>query len=98
MAKYKSKPNVIEAEQFFIDQPLPFRDKGPYVCIGCIHSADTSCSQCGRFFVITAHRQRVFLEDGDWIVLEPVGPLVPSFAAYPVKPDIFATRYELAEE
>lgn len=80
---FSNKPLVIEAEQFWPDKPLPFRDRGPYVAFND-----------GRFYVITAHAQSVTLAPGDWVVLEPVGPHVPSFAAYPVKPDIFEARYE----
>lgn len=82
--KFKARDIQINAEQFFHDKPLPFRDKGPYVCF-----------DDGKFYVITAHAQKAYLADGDWVVPEPVGPSVPSFAAYPVKPEIFAARWEL---
>ncbi len=80
--KFRSNPRVIEAEQFFHDKPLPFRDRGPYVCFD------------GVFYVVTAHAQRVNLSDGDWVVPESGGPQMPSFAAYPIKPDIFSANYE----
>jgi hypothetical protein len=84
MAKFRKKPVVIEAEQFWPDRtPLPFNDRGPYVAI-----------EDGRFYVVTAHAQKAYLAAGDWVIPEPVGPSVPSFAAYPVKPDIFDATYE----
>ena len=92
--KFHSKPRIIEAEQFFHDKPLPFRDKGPFVQFGCDCGDRGHCSRCGKFYVTTAHRQTVVLEDGDWIVPEPSGPHVLAFAAYPIKPDIFAATYE----
>lgn len=86
MPKYQSKPTVIEAEQFFADKPLPFADRGPYVGY-----------KDERFYVMTAHRQTVDLVDGDWVVIEaPCSTGVP-FAAYPCKPDIFASQYSLVE-
>ena len=81
--KFRKKPVVVEAEQFWPDKPLPFNDRGPYVAF-----------KDGQFYVVTAHAQSVFLAPGDWVIPEPVGPSVPSFAAYPVKPDIFAATFE----
>ena len=76
--RYKNKPLTIDAEQFFPDKPLPFNKKGPYVAM-----------DGHGYYVVTAHAKSVYLETGDFVVLEPSGPLTPSFAAYPVKPDIF---------
>ena len=94
---FRSKPRVIEAEQFFRDRPLPFRDKGPYVAFGCTCGANGACSRCGKFWVTTAHGQTVTLTDGDWVIPEPGGPHVIAYSAYPVKPDIFEQTYEPAE-
>lgn len=96
--KFARKPAVIEAEQFFHDKPLPFSSKGPYVAFGCNCGRTAACSRCGRFYVTTAHGQTVTLTDGDWVIPEPTGPHVIAFAAYPVKPDIFAATYEPVTE
>ena len=84
MPKFKNKPCIIEAEQFIEGQRLPFSDRGPYVCL----------DEKGCWYVTTVHGQRTPIEDGDWIIPEPRG----EFAAYPVKPDIFAEKYEPVEE
>jgi hypothetical protein len=76
--KFRKKPVVIEAEQFFPEtQPLPFADKG-------------ACSLDGlEWYVMTAHGQKTYIKPGDWIIPEPDGR-----GFYPVKPDIFAATYE----
>jgi hypothetical protein len=94
---FKTKHRLLEAEQFFRDQPLPFHAKGPYVCFGCSCDANSRCALCGEFWVVTAHGQKAILADGDWVTPEPSGPHTIAYAAYPIKPDIFADRYELAE-
>lgn len=77
--KFRKKPVVIEAEQFFVGKKLPFEDRGPIVCYD------------GDFwYVETIHDQNAFLEDGDWVILEPRG----QFRAYPCKPDVFEANYE----
>jgi hypothetical protein len=61
MAKYRKKPIVIEAEQFFADKPLPFREDG-------------ACNWNGEYwYVVTAHGQETKIVDGDWIIPEPDG-------------------------
>lgn len=40
-------------------------------------------------YVVTIHGQRCYIEPGDWIVPEPDG-----IHYYPVKPAVFAARYE----
>ena len=47
----------------------------------------------GRCYVVTIHEQRAYLEDGDWVILEP-----KEGRAYPCKPDIFEATYELVED
>ena len=98
MTTFQSKPRLIEAEQFFHDKPLPFQRKGPYVGFGCNCGERDRCPFCGRFWVLTAHGRRVTLVDGDWVVPEPQGPSVPSFAAYPITPDIFDQTYVIVAE
>lgn len=81
MARYRRKPLEIEAEQFFED--------GPRVS-GVIYPVTLkNGSTLGNAFVITTHKQRVDLENGDWVIQEPDGEHY-----YPCKPDIFADRYE----
>lgn len=43
----------------------------------------------GKPFVVTAHKQRVYVEPGDMIVPEPDGS-----GHYPVKPDIFHASHD----
>jgi hypothetical protein len=83
--KFRKKPIVIEAERFHYSEPLPFRDRGPFVCFD---------SDVDRFYVTTAHEQRVYLANGDWII--PEACPIP-FTAYSVKPDIFEATYEAVE-
>ena len=82
MSKFRKKPIVIEAEQFFADKiPLPFHDKG-------------ACNFDGnRWYVVTAHGQETIIVDGDWIIPEP-----DNRGFYPCKPDIFEATYEPVEE
>lgn len=76
---YRKKPIVIEAEQFFMNQPLPFRDRSAVAFDG------------ENFYLETMHKnQKVILEDGDWVIPEPNG-----VNFYPCKPDVFEQTYEL---
>jgi hypothetical protein len=80
MAKFRKKPTVIEAEQFFSDcQPLPFSDKNAV----CYEMKED------RWFVVTIHGQETTIVDGDWIIPEPDG-----VHFYPCKPDIFQKTYD----
>lgn len=79
--KFRKRPIVVEAEQFRVGQPLPFNDRGPYVCF-----------EDGRFYVETIHGEQATLTDGDWVILEPS----THWRAYPCKPDIFEATYEPA--
>jgi hypothetical protein len=74
MPKFRKKPVVIEAEQFVHPATAPM---GVYT------------EEDGRCYVVTIHKQKVYLESGDWIVPEPDG-----IHYYPIKPDIFANTYE----
>ena len=82
MAKYKSKPVIIEAEQFFQDKPLPFSDKG--AC--CFDGID--------WYVETMHDgQKCVIKSGDWILPEPDGTHF-----YPIKDEVCRNKYELGAE
>ena len=88
--KFRKKPIVIEAEQFFITEPLPFR--GHHVVqFGCDCGTTGACSRCNRFWVDTLEGPLV-VSDGDWIIKGIKGEF------YPCKPDIFAATYEPVEE
>jgi len=59
MAKYRKKPVVVDAEQFFTDGPsLPgvrWESQNGYLIP----------------YVVTIHGQRAYLADGDWVLQEP---------------------------
>jgi hypothetical protein len=57
MARYRKKPVVVEAEQFWPDR-LPFRDEG-------------ACCYDGFWYVITSHGQKTCIAPGDWFIREP---------------------------
>lgn len=87
MAKIKArkKPMIIEVEQFFYDQPKVNGVFYPSL------SGDGK-TYIGDAFIITAHDQLVYLQDGDWIFPEPDGEHF-----YPVKDEIFRNTYEVLE-
>jgi hypothetical protein len=75
MPLFRKKPILIEAEQF--------------------HHAATSprgvlTEEDGRSYVFTAHEQKVYLEDGDWIIQEPRR----EDRFYAVKDSIFKATYD----
>lgn len=81
MSKYRKKPVVVEAEQFWPNKkPWP---KGVACC--CI------CKQI-TYNVTTIHGQLTSVIPADWIIMEPDG-----IHAYPCKPDIFKATYEAVE-
>lgn len=95
MAKYRKKPVVVEAEQWF---PLGLEVKGvflyqpPDVIIGNRGiGPETRYPQEPYWAVTTIHGQVTRVSDGDWIITEPDG-----VHHYPCKPDIFAATYDPA--
>lgn len=77
MPKFLRKPTVIEAEQFLLNAPLPFKDRGAVLFDG------------ENYYIETMHdKQIVILEDGDWIVPESDGKHF-----YPIKSDVFKQTY-----
>jgi len=78
--KFKTRVREIEAEQFLKDQPLPFLTRGPVVCF-----------DGNNWYVETIHHDKIPLLYGDWVILEGEG-----FYAYPCRPHIFETNYEIA--
>lgn len=85
MPKFRKKPVVIEAEQFFRStNSLINNTKGVCQC----REGDR------RGHVHTAHENQVVnLQNGDWIVPEPDGEHF-----YPIKQDIFENSYDKVDE
>ncbi len=88
MAKFRKKPIVVEAVQFFYDGAFPI----PGVWYPT-RDPDDGGTYIGDAFVITIHGQRAYLANGDWVITEPDGE-----HHYPCKPDIFQATYEPVEE
>ncbi len=77
MPRFRKKPILVEAEQYLHPATAP-------------HGVRTE--EDGRAYVVTIHKQKVYLEAGDWILPEPDGEHF-----YPVKNVIFAATYEPAD-
>jgi len=90
MARYRKKPVVIEAEQWFC-----LADQPGYVTRWSPHDV-ALCKHCGGY--LKEHGQVLTLEGshivcpGDWIITGVVGE------HYPCKPDIFEQTYEAVVE
>lgn len=82
MPKYRKRPVVVEAEQYWPDKPLP---KGVHV-----NSYQFATSP---HYVLTIHGQQAYLKPGDWVIAEPDGEHY-----YPCKPEIFAATYEPVDD
>lgn len=85
MAKYRKKPVVVEAKQWFPGQDIEGLDVDPpeiaqYRPLG------------EPMAFIDTLEGRMTVSIGDWIITGVKGE------HYPCKPDIFAATYELAEE
>ena len=61
MPWFVKTPKKFQAEQFFLDKPLPFGNKA-----ACYFDGE-------RWYVVTAHAQPAYIVDGDWIIPEPDG-------------------------
>ena len=82
MPKFRKKPIVVEAEQFFPDKfPWP---------IG-VESEEDENSDIEIFVIYTLEGQHE-VTSGDWIITGIKGEL------YPCKPDIFEQTYEKVED
>jgi hypothetical protein len=77
--KYRKKPAVVEASQFRRTEPWP----------AGVREEDANPPHAGRCYVVTAHGQRAYLEDGDWVITEPDGR-----GHYPCKDDIFRESFD----
>ena len=82
MAKFRKKPVVIEAEQFFRDGHWP---EG-VTCAPDLVGQDKQSPH------IKTLEGPLMVSDGDWIITGVAGE------KYPCKPDIFAATYEPVEE
>ena len=78
--KYRKKPIVVEAEQWFPGQNTPGVQEQ------WLKGLPT------RYYVVTAHGQRVYLKPGDWVIAELDGEHY-----YACRPEIFAATYDPAE-
>lgn len=86
MTKYRKKPVIIEAWQFFYSGPtVPGVFYPP--------TSEDGKTYIGNAYVITIHGQAAYLDDGDWVITEPDGE-----HHYPCKPDIFEATYEEVED
>ncbi len=73
-------PSEIMADQFFPGKLVE----------GVFHNDQPSYPPNEEWYVITIHGQRCFIQPADWVVREPDG-----IHHYPIKPDIFAKKYQL---
>lgn len=92
MAKYRKKPVVVEAEQFFDGKPCQGVYGGfPHQrrCIACLPEKNYEVFGPA---VVTIHGQVTPIVEGDWIIDEGDG-----LHFYPCKPDIFEATYEPCE-
>ena len=86
--KYRKKPVVIEAEQFFASRNKPpFYYDGNPVQYHESCGPDAACSLCGAHYVQTMEGP-LKETDGDWIIKGIKGEF------YPCKPDIFEATYD----
>ena len=88
MAKFRKKPvdpnEIFEAFQWFESRGVNPNNAVKHELVDFGRAA---------FCVTTAHGQKAIVVDGDWIMAEPDGR-----GYYPIKPDIFANRYERVNE
>lgn len=86
MPKFRKKPVVIEAEQFFYDAPGAGLLRLKYGLV-----QDMSRDHSEKVCFIQTLEGRMAVSDGDWIITGVNGE------RYPCKPDIFAKTYEAVE-
>lgn len=86
--KYRNRPMVIEATQWFPGVDVP----GVRSCPACDmpeDHPDNDPSLPRWHYVVTIHGQKAWLEPGDWIITEPDG-----IHHYPCKAFVFEQKYE----
>ncbi len=84
--RFRTKPVVIEAEQFLAngEATQPVKGMKLWPDENGLQPRDMSWG-----YVTTIHGQSAHVQHGDWVIAEPDGEHF-----YPCKPDIFATNYE----
>ncbi len=85
--KFRKKPVVIEATQFFPDQPWP---AGVYETVLAAFNDRPDCTRNVAYGIKTLEGAYQ-VTPGDWIITGIAGEL------YPCKPEIFAKTYEPVE-
>jgi hypothetical protein len=89
VAKFRSRPAVIEAEQWWPGREIPgVQWEKEYT----VEDADVGRRVREGPYVLTAHRERAHLSPGDWVIKEPKGD-----GYYPCKPAVFMKRWEPLE-
>lgn len=92
MAKYRSKPVVIDAFQFHPATITNGQAAANGICYGPM--SGEGCIVSNEAHVHTMHEgQHVLLSDGDFVVPEPDG-----VHFYPVKESVFLNKYEPVQE
>lgn len=86
MARYRKRPVVVEAEQWFPGKHV----EG--VTETVIDLGDGQTSPAGYGHVVTIHGEHAKVVPGDWVITEPDG-----VHHYPCKPDVFEATYQPAE-
>jgi hypothetical protein len=87
MAKYRKKPVVIEATEWFKDGDHPSVE--PYPATGTCPTCERFLQEHGWVYTLEGHH---IVCPGDFIITGVNGE------KYPCKPDIFAKTYELVED
>jgi hypothetical protein len=90
--KYRSKPKIVEAEQWFPGQFVEGVTESIYAEGEHFPGEHHETHSAGYGYVTTIHGQPTKVVAGDWIVTEPDG-----IHHYPIKPDIFEKNYEEIE-
>jgi hypothetical protein len=85
--KYRKKPIVVEAEQWFPGKYVRGVTEAAY------NVEDGKARLSGYGHVVTIHGEHAKVVPGDWVITEPDGE-----HHYPCKPDIFEATYEPVKE
>jgi len=88
MPKFRKKPVVVEAEQWFPEKSMD----GVFVVQKVYHDDDGNLMDSEIVGIIHTLEGPRFVSPGDWIITGVKGE------KYPCKPDIFEQTYEPVEE
>ncbi len=86
MAKFRKRPVIVEATQWFPGKMV----SGVTEMFN--HNDNNVRESAGYGFVVTIHGQHTKVVSGDYVITEPNGT-----NHYPCKPDIFEKNYEKVE-